>query len=487
MRTLILLVALLGCIIIPSDHRLISTGDDDDYFSVASSIAFGKFPSFSDEFHAGQKMPFASVGSGVLASPFVAAFSVIDWINDAPITQRRNKENRYWSWSLFGFHFSVYFYFLCGVSLTYVTCKMWSTELGARLATIAIVVGGGGILIYVFRRPVMSHVFEFLAVSLGVYLISRSLKGRNFSLHPELIGLCAAFIFLTRYNNAFLAAALVCVFIFIKWKSGKQLDAKLIARTAAASFMPVFIFRILPVIANGYSEYDQAYGGGLTRIIPAIDPLFYWNRTGEILFGPDMGLLYTAPVLILSLIGLYRKKHFLPNELLVLTAFAAINFYFAIIWKSFGSYYGYRYVAFTASSLLCVYLALLTDDILTRIGKIKTILLYSALMYLPLMSMLAFERSGKYSFGLITNPYGVDTYSQPTYHAQLLADLIQAPLFPLIHAVTAGWEPLIKGALSPQQAVQRILLYFLPPLAFWVGYELTRLKHRRSNRLIQSH
>jgi len=186
-------------------------------------------------------------------------------------------------------------------------------------------------------------------------------------------------------------------------------------------------------------------------------------------------------------IGLYRQKNFLPKELLFLTAFAAVNFYFAIIWKSFGSYYGYRYVVFTASSLLCIYLALLTDDILARIGKIKTILLYSALMYLPLMSMFAFERSGKYSFGLITTSYGVDTYSQPTYHTQLLADLVHAPLLPLMHAVTAGWEPLVTGALSPQQALQRVLLYFLPPLIFWVGYELIRLKRHRSIGLVQSH
>jgi len=48
MKTIVLIIALFGLLILPSDHRLMSVDDDDDYFAVASSIAYGKFPYFSD-------------------------------------------------------------------------------------------------------------------------------------------------------------------------------------------------------------------------------------------------------------------------------------------------------------------------------------------------------------------------------------------------------------------------------------------------------
>jgi hypothetical protein len=474
MRVLVLIVAFFGILILPSNHRLMSVGDDDDYLAVATSIAYGKFPYFSNEYHIGQKMPFASVGPGVLASPFVFSFSLIDRLERAPIAQKREKDNRYWTWTLFGFHFAVYFYLLLGTLVIYETLKQWGSEFGALLATLMTVLGGGGLLIYAFRRPVMSHVFEFFIVSLGVFLISLALKGRRLKFHWEFIGLCAAFIFLTRYNNALLAIGLIAVFLYIQWREDRTLALRQVGKLIVSFLIPIAVFRVLPVFANGFSTFDQGYAGALDRVVPEVDPLFYWVRIGEIFLGADMGLAYTAPVALISLGALFLYRDRLPNELLLLSTFALVNIYFAAIWKSFGSYYGYRYVVFTALPLLSIYLVTLIDHLRARFGRSALIFACVAIAYFPVMSMLVFERSGKYGFSRITNSYGIDTYTQPNFHKDLLIDLLQNPFQPIVRAIQTGWSPIFSGAIPHEHLLQRLLLYFLPPILFLLFYEPVR-------------
>ena len=56
-------------------------GDDQSYFAHASSLAFGQFPSYQNEvFTSGKGSPKHSIGSGVMAAPFVFVFSLIDRI-----------------------------------------------------------------------------------------------------------------------------------------------------------------------------------------------------------------------------------------------------------------------------------------------------------------------------------------------------------------------------------------------------------------------
>lgn len=485
MRAIVLIVALLGFLLLPIDHRLVSSDDDDDYFAVASSIAYGKFPSFSDEYHAGELMPFASVGPGVLASPFVFAFSLIDRAKHAPIAQKRDRENRYWTWSVFGFEFAVYVYLLVGLLVTYETLKQWGSEFGSLLATLMIALGGGGLLVYVFRRPVMSHLFEFFTIALGVFLISSLLKGRRLRFHATLVGLCAAFIFLTRYNNVFLSFGLMAVFLFIQWQKERAAFIGAVARVITAYLVPIFIFRLLPVLANGFSVDDQTYGGQAPRLIPELDPLFYWIRIGAIVLGADMGMAYTAPVVLISLAALWLYRNKLPKELLFLSAFVLINFYIAVMWRSFGSYYGYRYVTFTALPLLSVYLVTLIDDLLARFGKITLICACAAIVYFPVMSMLVFERYAPYGLSRITTTYGFKTYTQPTYHKELLLELIHNPIHPVVQAVDRAIEmdrAAFNGALPSEYLLQRLLLYLMPPILFLIFYEFSRSRSQRSGR-----
>jgi hypothetical protein len=480
MRYILLVIVLMSFLLLPASARLMYSNDDDDYFAVATAIAYGKFPYFSNEYHMGQKMPFASVGPGVLAAPFVAVFSIIDRVEGAPIVDKREKENRYWTWSLFGFHFAVYFYLLLGIFFLYEALKFWGTKQAAMLSSLLILLGGGGLLMYVFRRPVMSHVFEFFSVTMAVLLITLALKNRHIKYHDQMIGVCAALVFLTRYNNVFLSLGLIGLYLYVKWKSEYPISAKCVARILLPLGAFILVFRLLPIVASGYSSYDQGYAGALGRIMPEMDPLFYWNRIGEIFLGRDMGLVYTAPVVVVGLIALWVYRLKMPKELLFLSSFCLFNFYVAVAWKSFGSYYGYRYLTFTVLPLLAVPLVLLIDDLLVTMGKFRVILLSLLLCYFPLMSTIVFERSIKYQFHRITNSYGVETYSQPNYHADLLMDLLNSPIKTITDGMANGVGSFFWGWLSEEQVLQRVLLYIAPPLLFLMLHVLYKYRLNKS-------
>lgn len=472
MKFLIAILVVLSFLLLPANHRLISTGDDDDYFAVATALAYGKFPSFANEYHIGEKMPFASVGPGILAAPFVAIFSVGDRLADAPIVVKREKDNRYWSWSLLGFNFAAYFYLLLGTCFLYRALLYWGSRQAALITCFLSIAGGGGLLIYVFRRPVMSHVFEFFTLSLAVLLLSRRLRRGEWRGMSEIVGVCAAFIFLTRYNNAFLALGLMAVFLYLSFKASQKFPMAKAIRMATLFALLVLLFRGLPVLVNGYSSYDQGYGGTLGRLLPVLDLAFYWNRGNDILFGWDMGLLFTAPAVLLGVAAMWRYRYSVSREVIFLVSLSLLNIYFTMGWRSLGSFYGYRYICFTMMPLLAVPLVIMIDDLLLAFGKFNVWLMAGFLSWLPLMSMMAFERSEKYAFTLITNTYGEKTYSQPTYHLDLLQDLWLNPVAILWRAAQTGMGAFFWADLTRLQMAQRLLLYVGPPLLFCIFYRI---------------
>jgi hypothetical protein len=129
---------------------------------------------------------------------------------------------------------------------------------------------------------------------------------------------------------------------------------------------------------------------------------------------------------------------------------------------------------FTALPLLSIYLVTLIDHLRARFGRSALIFACVAIAYFPVMSMLVFERSGKYGFSRITNSYGIDTYTQPNFHKDLLIDLLQNPFQPIVRAIQTGWSPIFSGAIPHEHLLQRLLLYFLPPILFLLFYEPVR-------------
>lgn len=484
MRLVLLLVAIMALAMIPKDHRLFSAVDDDDYFAYSTSIAFGEYPSFrKDYYHAHwkYKMPMAAGGSGLLAAPFVFAMSSIDHINNHPIVQERTEHNRHWTWSAVGFHMASCFYVILGSFLLYSFLTQWCDKKAATLMTLLTLTAGGGIFIYAFRRPVMTHAFEFFSVTWALYLASLIIQKKRSQWTLPLVGVASAVLFLVRYNNILLATVLVAIGLFYNNPD----TPKMILKRSWQLFLPagilVFLIRILPILSNGYNKQEHTYEGALERILPSLDPYFYLQRILDIVFGLDMGILYTAPVLLLAIAAIPWTWRKIPAALLWISSVALLNLYLAIMWRSTGSYYGYRYLTFTAIPLLAIFLCKAFEFIPSKSRTLAYSLIFIFVSFLPLFSIFAFERLMEFCVIPFTNEYGVETHSQPTYHKDLINVLITSPLDIFKLVWEQGFGALLSTSSVTNRDKQRIFLYAWPWILFalYSIYEHLRKKYSR--------
>ena len=87
--------------------------DDSSYISHAFTLGLDGDIDYSNEpvakWAANKKIPTGSIGSGILAAPFVALFSVIDRLIGHPVLD--DHANFFGSWSMYGFFFATSIYF----------------------------------------------------------------------------------------------------------------------------------------------------------------------------------------------------------------------------------------------------------------------------------------------------------------------------------------------------------------------------------------
>ncbi|MDP6477135.1 MAG: hypothetical protein QF502_04430 [Nitrospinaceae bacterium] len=187
------------------DSGLKYEGDDDGYFAHAASIAFLQFPSYDKEYGSHSKYP---IGAGMLASPFVFLFSQVDRLSGSDIVHSRlNSDVNIKSWSLFGFVFSSIFYFWMSCLIAYKTLRIYYDEKYSVLSILLMILIQG-IPLYVYRRPMFAHVYEFFAQTVMVYLMVLSCNSKKTDGSVSrllLICLTVYAIGLIRYNNVLIA------------------------------------------------------------------------------------------------------------------------------------------------------------------------------------------------------------------------------------------------------------------------------------------
>lgn len=457
---LALVIAVASLFFVPSNAKMFFSGDDDDYFAVASSIAYGKFPSFSDEFHAGEKMPFASVGAGVMASPFVMVFSILDHHNDLSIVHKRTLSNRDGSASAYGFFIATQFYLILATLFLYNLLCLWVDSRSAIFTTLLTLLAGGGIFVYAFNRPIMSHVYELFSITAALLLLSKAyFGGRGRGLWVSL-GLATSFIFLTRYNNAPIVIGIF--FTLVYWVYVKKISLIDLVLVMTSSALPVLIFRVLPIISNGFSAEDSSYLNAGERLLVLHDIEFYYNRIIEIISGTDMGLTYTAPAIILSLIGYFFYAKKMPLWYSALAILLVLNLFMSMQWCSAGSYYGYRHFIFTATPLLAVFLALLIQPAIKSINNFSASLLLVLFSWTSICSALVFGvyQLG-YSLNLGTTSCGFPAYQNFDYQITLIKLLSTDPFKPFFIA----WERSFGGTLAEGNLIDHsklLMLYAFP-------------------------
>ncbi|MCD4779980.1 MAG: hypothetical protein K8S27_05450 [Candidatus Omnitrophica bacterium] len=370
-------------------HGVWYSDDDWDYFAHSTAIAFGEFPSYKKEFFQSGVTPLGSIGPGLMAAPFVFGFSLLDRLETAPIVEKRTLDSTKKSWSHFGFVFASSLYFILGCLLLYDGLVRYVPDRYASWSIILMIICQG-IPLFVYRRPIFSHVFEFFLQSCMVYLLL--LKGRRVDILKNLwtrfgVGVLIGLIYLVRFNNVFSAVAWPLVLSFDRWKAVLRWAFwKKVIPIFFAAFVMIVLFKILPNINND----DVGYGGHLKKLTTLKPVLFYFKRLWHILVGLDWGMVYTMPFVFFGFGFLVFSKVELRKFLSVMLLPMLVNLYIVMMWKTQGGWYGYRYIMASLFPLLVYPFALCLKKFEDQWGP-KALFLFVVLAILPVLSVLAFE------------------------------------------------------------------------------------------------
>jgi len=356
---------------LPSSSFFLTTNhraDDLDYITHAFTIALDFDLDYANEdvrlnkFEEGRAaVPVGPVGPGLMAAPFVAAFSVIDRIQGHPVIEKHSE--RIGSWSLFGFLFASSLYFLLGLMLY---ASAFQNLFSSSRASIYFLAASTGMLFYVLNRFSMTHSFEFFELALIVWGAVKAMRAPQSWSAFMACGCGVALTFVTRVGNynVLLLPFLLLTFFRLGFMPGCS-RMSLMKDFGKVIFCSLIAF--IPVIWINYSLYGSPFqtlhssglknfgsvpaeGLGLDGIfIEVIKSLVYLPT---LLFSSEFGLFFSNPVVFLGiptlliLIPTWLKK----DRFLVSLLWFGVLFYTALpvavvlLWKNTASSYGYRYV-----------------------------------------------------------------------------------------------------------------------------------------------
>ncbi len=203
------------------------------------------------------------------------------------------------------------------------------------------------------------------------------------------VGIIAGTIFLVRYNNFLFAVLWPLVLV---WDGPAAWQRKhfwkriqVVGLTAAAV---ICAFKVIPDYLNHHIGYP------LDRFTEVNALSFYFQRLWHILYGPDWGLVYTAPFLLIGLVFLCFSSHVeLRKKFFVCSLPLLVNLYGVIMYKTQGCSYGYRYIVPAAIPLFIYPFAVFLQKILGKYSR-KALILLALVAVPPFLSMVCYGGGG---------------------------------------------------------------------------------------------
>lgn len=310
------------------------------------------------------------IGPGVLAAPFVALFSIIDYLAHHAIIS--NVQEYQFSWARFGFVFASVFYFLAGVLLYQKAIEKAKISVTPLLTMLFC--SSFGVLYYVLFRPTMGHSYEFFALALCFYAATSvifSLRENNkiSPFYTFLIALSFTLTILIRPANitVFLLPIILFYLYGLVYKSdnpnyGKQFG--FCCLTMMFWFLLLFSF-VIAINLNLYGMIfpsTTAMYGIVVNTMPKLSSAQdIFNAIGtlitrlpkifNVIFTSEFGLLYASPILVLGILLLvdvfFRAKLKLSNKLVLFTLlgiYLGLPLATVLFWQSQGDAYGFRFL-----------------------------------------------------------------------------------------------------------------------------------------------
>lgn len=445
----ITLVFSLMCFLMFKPHwlngLLLYSGDDSQYFAYSTSIAFGTYPDLSREFvQEAHIAPLHRAGPGLLASPFVSLFSIIDRAENAPIVKKRELATIRTSWSLFGFFVATVAFGWFSCLFAYRTVRLfYSEQIAERAVTLLYVFQ---ILpVYVCVRPIFSHIYELFFQTVAVYFLAKMLRDRKFEpvATPPLawVVVINVFAMLCRQTASVYAIMWTSIYFII---GSHSIDPRKNARgyfKAAKALIATFAFytviKHFPewATSNSYS-FDTAAYESSGFLYQFESPLFYFERLFDLLFGLDWGLIFTAPFFLIGLLFLLFSKvqDSISRKLwLWATLPLLVNMYIVFIWKGQGSWFGYRYFLFAAIPVMLIPFS----QWLSTLDR-KMLFIVAGICLLPVFSNLWFANAEDTTLMIVKNKYGDTLWNNPSYQVRVWKHVLSKDFF----------KPFVAGGAS---------------------------------------
>lgn len=406
-----------------------------------------------DQFSKNNLMPRHAIGSGILAAPFVAIFSLIDRFISHPIIL--DHTNYLGSWSLFGFVFSVNFLFFLAIYLYLKSFKLLGLLNKKNYWLIILLIFSSTVPHYILRSYYFSHGFEFFAISLLLWTITTLYKNRinnnKKRIYYILFGISLSLNIFIRYSNINLLLLAPLVFLimnyFITIDSEKDLPQnsfstiKNIFLISGISILPNIIFfklkygSFLPIPSQVYNKNFGFEGSSIMDTIGII--LSRLPYVFNIIFGSEMGLLYTNPVipigffsLIIFIVMTNKNERVTYKTILLISLilfFYGFSFAIHLWWQGMASSYGYRYLLqLFPVAIICI---LITQKYFS-IKKIIFLKNFNRIILtfctISIVSLALFTSTEKLQLSKQINTFGVEkAYSGNGYMLNLPLEMVK--------------------------------------------------------------
>ena len=447
--------------------------DDASYFSHASALAFFKFPSYENEL---TNSPAHSMGAGLMAAPFVFLFSGIDRWQEHAVVQKRTTENIGNSWSLFGFVVATQVYFLLGIFCLYRSLGLFFDE-KVVLVGLVFLFFCEYFPLYLFRRPVLSHIYEFFLQSVFVSLLLCHLKTgvvhRVKVYTIILFGLIAGMMILVRYNNILFAFMWPVVLLQVHNQNRLDLlqSAKRVVPVWAVALSFFTFFKLLP---TDQTNSDVYIASTVSLLAHSQSLWFYVQRLFYVIGGLDWGLLFTGPFLLMGVGTLLFLKDNVSKLMRVVSLPILLNLYIVLAWATQGGWYGYRYMVFSLCPLIVFSFCAFLKKVQQHWTWCTVIAVCSLIALVPLISMLSFEgNASTLNLSFIVQPFGKLGWGNAFYHEEIVQLALSVPNAFLLIFLQGGfsyWFLVVSCAMGFETSVffnfeilaKSLILYGLP-------------------------
>jgi hypothetical protein len=292
------------------------------------------------------------MGPGILAAPFVAAFSLIDRANGHPVVTDRTAYVG--SWSYFGMQFATVFYFLAGIALYQIALRRWVSPF-----IVAVAVVSAGLLYYVTQQFAFGHAYEFFTLALlTATCLGLCHTNEQWQIGALVVAIGAS-IFLalmTRWvNYGALAVPLLTIMThYLIERQGRYRRALLLSYAgvvgglAAVALFHLWAFGIVWPTPEYFYGSTLKVPDGLALPLVAIERL---ANVPLLLFSSEFGLIWTFPVLPMAAVAaaFLFLRHVRKDMSWALWAAAftwcvGVPLVIVLLWQTTASAYGYRFL-----------------------------------------------------------------------------------------------------------------------------------------------